>query len=205
MRWSSTLPNLAQLRSDQAAINRTCCHTLTRKLITHRSQGVPNVFDCLTKLRVLSTLLVPAMALPGPAFAADFNLSCQILDPATGLERQVFAPGDSVSISYSIEVPPEAADKEIQIRLSARVRIGSIPIAYGLDEFKLSFPNRDWMPDGSGQGDLPTTGLAAEQVVVDIPADFPEGSAKLRLKASIDGVGKRTCEAMVEVVNPNPS
>lgn len=149
-----------------------------------------------------SALFAFGMASSAIVSAAGFNLTCQTLDPSTQLERNVFAPGESLAFAYSIEIPPEAADKEINLKLSARIRVGSIEIPYALDELKLSFPNQDFAPGGDDEG-LPIEGVGSEQSLVDIPAEFPEGSATLRAKVSIEGVGKRSCEVEVEVVDPS--
>jgi hypothetical protein len=138
---------------------------------------------------------------PGFLFAAGFTLNCQVSDPATGLVRDAFAPGETMVISYTAEVPPEAADQEINVKLSMRARVGGISIPYALDELKLSLPNQPPVP---GEGDLPIEGYFSGSSNVDIPSNFPEGDFTLRAKAAVEGVGKRSCEIKVEIAQPTP-
>ena len=152
----------------------------------------------LVRTAVLSHLAVA----PGYLAAAGFMLNCQVSDPATGLIRNVFAPGETMAISYAAEVPPEAADQEINLKLSMRARVGGISIPYALDELKLSLPNQP--PVAGEEGSLPLQGYFSGSSDVAIPSNFPEGDFTLRAKATIEGVGKRSCEVRVEIAQPGP-
>jgi hypothetical protein len=163
--------------------------------------GTHHVNRRLSARLILPVLLASGAAIPGLAAAAGFSLTCQALDPATGLVRNVFAPGETMLISYAAEVPPEAEDQEIDVKLSMRVRIGGISIPYTLDELKLGMPNQPPVP---GDGALPIQGYFSDSSAVDIPAGIPDGDVTLRAKATIEGVGKRSCQIKVEVAAPAP-
>ena len=153
---------------------------------------------------LLSALLAAGLVAPGALAAAGFGFSCQIVDTLTQQARETFAPGDSFDFIYSLDVPPEAADKEINLKLSARIRVGAIAIPYALDELKVSLPNTDFLPeDSEDESGLPLEGAVSERSTVDIPQGFPEGSATLRAKATIEDVGKGSCEVRIEVVANN--
>jgi hypothetical protein len=141
--------------------------------------------------------------LPSVASTAQFSLTCEVVDAVTQLERSTFAPGDSLGFSFSLEIPPEAADQEINVKLSARVFVAGLAIPISLDELKLSVPNQQ-IPQGvaTATSDLPVEGVASEQWIVDIPQGFPEGSATLRAKFSIETVGKQSCEVDIQVEDP---
>ena len=146
----------------------------------------------------LASLLIAS----GPTLAQDFSLSCQLVDPATGAERQVFAAGESFAINYGISVPPVATGQEIHIKISARARIAGVPLAYAIDEVKLSLPNQAVATEEPDAGVLPGTTDEAGQFVGQIPNGFPAGSATVRAKASIEGLGNRACELTLDVANP---
>ncbi len=137
------------------------------------------------------------MAAPTLPLAADFSLTCQVLDPVTQALRTTFAVGDEVLVRFALQVPPEAADREVNLKLAAHIRIAGISIPYTLDELQLSLPNQS--PDPSGDSEWEQSGTVSESSLVEIPEGFPAGTYSLRAKASIEGVGKQACEMKVEV------
>lgn len=146
-------------------------------------------------------LLGLGVTVPGGLLAAGFTLTCQVLDPATHVVRNSFAPGETMLISYAAELPPEAADQEIDVKLSARLRLAGITIPYTLDQLKVSLPNKRPTPaGGTSVGELPWQGTFSRSSSVQIPQDFPEGTVQLRAKATIEGVGKQTCEVQAQIV-----
>lgn len=151
----------------------------------------------------VALLLAAALAAPQSLRAAGFSLTCQVLDPTTQAVRGTFAAGDEMLVRLGIEVPPEAADKQVNVKLSAIARIAGIAIPYSLDEINTSVPNRNPNPGGTGPVP-PSSGSRSESHLVVVPRDFPAGTYSVRAKAAIEGVGKRACEAQV-VVTPAAS
>ncbi len=139
--------------------------------------------------------------LPVTAPASGFSLSCQLLDPVTMLERTSFAPGETMAVSYVVEIPREAGDREVVIKLSSRLSVGGIAVPFTLDELRLSFPNEDLLPpEADEEPGLLDPGYRSELRTIEISSDFPPGSAMLRAKASIEGVGTQTCELQAQII-----
>ncbi len=144
-----------------------------------------------------------ALALPGYSSAAGFSTTCQILDPVTQEVRSTFVPGDLMLVRLGIDVPPEAADRQVKVKLSARAEIAGIAIPFTLDEIEASLPNTN--PDlGQGESDLPWSGTQFKTSLVEIPEGFPVGAYTIRAKATIEGLGKQACEVKVQVLAPAP-
>ncbi len=131
------------------------------------------------------------------AGAAGLTLQCQLLDPATQQTRTTFHRGEKAMLKLLLEIPQEAADRPATLKLGVRAVVSGIPIAYGLDDFKISLPNRS---PGADTSKLPYSGTVLRTETVDIPADLPLGSVAFRAKLAIDGVGKQSCSMDVSIV-----
>jgi hypothetical protein len=127
-----------------------------------------------------------------------------VLDPTTQELRTAFRPRDTMLLRYSFDVPPEAAEREVDLKVSVRAQVGGISIPYTLEELKLSFPNRNPMTSGSGS-DIPQSGARSGDRFVEVPPDLPVGTYLLRFKATIEGLGKRACEVTIGISDGSSS
>lgn len=146
----------------------------------------------------LGLLAATLGGIQGDLNAADLALQCAVVDAATMQPKASFKKGERLLLAYSLNVPPEAADRQAFVKVGARAVISGIPIAYSIDDVEIALPNKT---PTAVTPPLPSSGNKSGAQAATIPLDWPSGSITLRAKVAIEGVGKQSCSIDIAITD----
>jgi hypothetical protein len=145
-------------------------------------------------------LLIATLAAPSAAF--DFQ--CRVIDPATGTDKQVFAPGDRVLLWILIDAGPDDVERKIHVEPEAKVKVRGFNFKLKLQDFILHIPSaetRAAIPGWEENEEKIAEGFYWEwEYELELPDPLPRGKVKLKVKATVRGLGSQTCKQNIVVL-----
>lgn len=150
-------------------------------------------------MRYLYTTFLAAILLvisQGTLPAAGLGLTCQTLNADTLVPQTVFHPGDRVIVSVTATFDDAiAANQKVDITIDAKAVVSGISLPFSLTTETIEL-NKDPRTPGAS---LLHSGT--EQKKIDIPSPLPNCSVTLKIKASINKIGKANTTNTITVTN----
>ena len=136
-------------------------------------------------------------AAPVPVGPNDFEVSCELLDPATLQTKTHAVPGEPVLLRAALKVGENVFSNQVNIVASARVKLFGMAIESRIGDLHLIIPDgkeREQLQQKYGNGEtLPYEyGQEIDQPFT-VPENFPLSTAAVTLTAQIAEVGEKMC------------
>lgn len=130
-----------------------------------------------------------------PVGPNDFEVSCELLDPATLQTKTHAIPGEPVRLRAALKVGENVFSKQVSIVASARVKLFGMAIESRVGDLQIIIPDaneREQLQQQYGNGEaLPREyGQEIDQPFT-VPENFPPSTAAITLTAQIADVGEK--------------
>ena len=154
-------------------------------------------------LTILGVLCATQLA-TAPAVQADpFQISCRVMDPATRTNKKQFLEGEQALLWVKIDVGPSEIKQQINVVTVAKVKVKGFKFQARILEDTIDVPSydkRQQIPGWGNEDRVPDEFSLEEEYVLDLPDPLPEGTLKLKVIATLTGVGEQRCQKSIEIL-----